>query len=134
MRLKNNDCSSELTQIECLNDILSRWHAHCKGYGIVFIAGSDPMFRNAQSRPDWDSASDIMDARLMAQTLEALDFHVSEIKEPYKSAIHELARNLHTGYSVWRSPRLPVDPLDRGVIVVEARKQLTERLSKIGVL
>ncbi len=45
---------------------------------------------------------------------------VSEMAEPYKSALYVLARNRATGLTVWRSPRLPEDETKRAEIVGEA--------------
>lgn len=117
-----------------LEDILARWHSHCKGYSAVPVCGADPMFRNAKSRSGWDSADDVMDAQINAKIMKAVDFQVGEMKEPHRSAVYELARNLHSGVSVWKSPRLPRDPLERGVIVVEARQQITKRLMAAGII
>lgn len=117
-----------------LDDILSRWHAWAKGFSIVPVCGADPMFRDAKSRGGWDSADDILDSAINAKIMKAVDFQVSEMLEPHRTAIYVTARNLHTGVSVWRSPRLPADPLLRGEIVVDARIQLTCRLMSAGIL
>jgi len=66
--------------------------------------------------------------------MEAMDFHVYEMEDPYRSAILILARNCYTGRSVWLSPRLPKDPLDRAQIVGQARTMLTRRLMAAGVM
>ena len=116
-----------------LDDILSRWHAHCKGYNIAPSCGSDPMFKGAKSG-GWDGADDVMDAAINRKIMQAVDFEVGELLEPYRSAIYVTARNLCTGRAVWNSPRLPVDAMERGVIVVEAKRQITKRLMCAGVI
>lgn len=117
-----------------LEDILSRWHFHCKTCQIVSQPGADPMFRNAVSAKGWDSTSDIADDAVNAAQMKAVDFHVSEMQEPYKAAIYITARNCYTGRSVWLSPRLPADPAERGAIIGEAKRQLTKRLMMAGVM
>ena len=117
-----------------LEDLLSRWHAWGKSYKANQQAPSDPMFRNAKTGRGWDSIDEIIEDDLMGSTLEAIDFHVSEMQDPHRTAIYFLARNLYTGRSVWLSKRLPEDPLERGVIVAEARNQLTRRLMAAGVM
>lgn len=117
-----------------LEDLLVRWHAWGKAYKANQQAPSDPMFRNAKTGRGWDSIDDIIEDDLMGSTLEAIDFHVSEMQDPYRAAIYVLARNLYTGRSVWMSPRLPEDALERGIIVAEARNQLTRRLMAAGVM
>ena len=117
-----------------LDDILGRWHAWAKGFSVVPVCGADPMFRDVRSRGGWDSADDIMELEINSKIMKSVDFHVTELKDPYRSAIYAVARNLHTGAAVWSSPRLPADPLARGLIVVEAKRQLTKRLMVAGVL
>lgn len=117
-----------------LDDVLSRWHFHCKHYSPVPVAGADPMFRNAISSKGWDSTSDIADDTVNAAQMKAVDFHVSEMKDPHRAAIHVLARNCYTGRSVWISPRLPANQEERALIVLEARNILTHRLIAGGVM
>ncbi|MDB5887029.1 MAG: hypothetical protein JWR74_3200 [Polaromonas sp.] len=117
-----------------LDDILARWHAWAKGYSAVPMCGADPMFRNARSRGGWDSADDVLDAAINSKIMKAVDFEVGEMKDPHRSAIYMTARNLHTGNSVWNSPRLPTDPMERAGIVVDARVMLIKRLMFCGVM
>jgi hypothetical protein len=117
-----------------LDDWLSRWHAWGKSYKANQQAAQDPVFRNAKSGRGWDSIDDIIEDDLSGTTLESIDFHVSEMQDPYRAAIYILARNLYTGRSVWLSPRLPADPLERGTIIAEARNQITKRLMSAGVM
>ena len=98
------------------------------------VIAVDPMFRGEVNRSGWDSSDDILDAQINAKIMESVDFEVSEMKEPHRSAIYVTARNLHAGNSVWRSPRLPADPMERAVIVGEARQQITTRLMACGVM
>lgn len=117
-----------------LDDLLARWHHYCKYFSPVPVSGADPMFRNAVSSKGWDNTSDIAEDAVNGAQMKAIDFHVSEMADPHRAAIHVLARNCYTGRSVWISPRLPADALERGVIVLEARNQLTRRLMAAGVL
>ena len=117
-----------------LDDILSCWHAHCKGYSPLDVVAVDPMFRGEINRSGWDSADDILDAQINSKIMKSVDFQVSEMKDPHRSAIYVTARNLHAGNSVWCSPRLPADPMERAVIVGEARQQITVRLMACGVM
>ena len=119
---------------EILDDILSRWHQWAKGFSVVPVCGADPMFRDAKANKCWDSADDILEAEINSKIMKAVDFHVSEMKDPHRTAIYFNARNCATGRSVWLSPRLPADPLERGVILMEARNQLMRRLMNSGVL
>ena len=117
-----------------LDDLLSKWHAWSKGYSPVPICGADPMFRDAKSGKGWDTVSEIVADEIDGSTLEAVEFHVREMQEPHRTAIYVLARNLHTGRSVWMSPRLPVDQFARAQVVADARVMLLCRLIAAGVI
>lgn len=117
-----------------LDDLLSRWHSWARGYMPVPTCGADPMFRNAKSGKGWDSTSDVIEDEINGKMMKAIDFHVSEIPDPHRSAIYALARNLSTGRNVWVSPRLPRDQFERAEIVGQARTILTRRLMSAGVM
>lgn len=116
-----------------LDDILSRWHHHSSGYNPMKAPGADPMFRNAKSGRGWDTGEGVDDA-LNNSTMERVDFEVSEMADPHRTAIHINARNCATGRNVWSSLRLPVDPLACAAMVCDARALLTVRLAAAGVL
>lgn len=92
------------------------------------------MFRNNKSPNQWDTMDEVIDEQITSKIMEAVDFQVSELKDPYRSAIYILARNCATGRNVWLSPRLPADVVARTMIVQEARMQLTRRLMNVGVI
>lgn len=117
-----------------LDDLLSRYHHWAKGFIPVPVCGADPMFRNAKSGKGWDSTSDVIEDELNGKTMQAIDFHIGEIADPHRAALYVLARNCYTGRNVWMSPRLPKDPIERGVVVAEARSRLTRRLMAAGVM
>lgn len=117
-----------------LDDLLARWHHHCKHYSPVPVAGSDPMFRNAVSPKGWDSTADIADDTVNSAQMKAVDFHVGEMKEPYRAAIYITARNCYTGHSVWMSPRLPADKEERDIVILEARNIITRKLMAAGAM
>lgn len=119
---------------EKFDDVLARWHVWAKGYSVVPVAGADPMFRDAKAGRCWDSADDILEAEVEKKIMKDVDFHVSEMKEPHRSAIYEKARNCATGRDVWRSPRLPASSEERSIIVLEANNKLMRKLIAAGVL
>jgi hypothetical protein len=117
-----------------LDDLLSRWHQWAKGFKVCPEPGADPMFRGVKSGRSWDSTAEIIEDELSSSTMEAIDFQVSEMAEPGRTAIYVNARNCYTGRSVWLSPRLPQDPAIRAVILLEARTELIRRLLRAGVM
>jgi hypothetical protein len=92
------------------------------------------MFRNAKSSKGWDSTSEVIEDEIRDKTMRAIDFEVSEMKDPHRSAIYIHARNCYTGRKVWLSPRLPNDPMECALIVMEARNELTRRLLSAGIM
>ncbi|KQP37568.1 hypothetical protein [Pseudorhodoferax sp. Leaf274] len=125
-----------------LDDVLSRWHHWMKDKPINGVDRlDDPAFREVATRSGWDSADDILDRELEVRLMRAVDFHVSGdergqggLPEPYRAAVYCIARNCYTGRKVWLSPRLPRDPMERGAVLLEARRLLTRRLVVAGVL
>lgn len=117
-----------------LDDLLSRWHSWAKGFSPIAQQGACPMFRQARSPRGWEDSSDITADEVHQSTMEAVDFHVGEIPDPHRSAIYAHARNLYAGRAVWSNPRLPSDPMERSVILMEAKNQLMRRLITAGVL
>lgn len=117
-----------------LDDLLSRWHSHCRAYKANQQTPRDPIFRDTKSGRGWDSTDEIIEDEIHGSMMEAIDFQVSEMQDPHRAAIYVLARNLSTGRNVWISPRLPEAPLERARVVEEARGQITKRLMAVGVM
>lgn len=117
-----------------LDDLLARYHAWAKAFSPVPVKSADPMFRNVKSGKSWDSTSEVIEDELNGKTMEAVDFHIGEIPDPHRAALYILARNCYTGRNVWISPRLPPDPMERGIVILEARTKLTRRLMNAGVM
>jgi hypothetical protein len=117
-----------------LDDLLSRWHEWARGFQVCPQPGADPMFRNAKSGRGWDTVDDIIETELSTSTMEAVDFEVGETPEPHRSAIYAHARNLASRCAVWSSPRLPQDPKERAILVLEARTVLMRRLLRAGIM
>ena len=117
-----------------LNDLLSRWHSWCKAYSFVAQHTTSPLFTQVTSSRRWDSADEVIQDDVDDSTMEAVDFHVYQLPEQQKAVIHIYARNLHCGASVWSSPRVPKDPMERAIILMEAKNALTRRLMTAGVV
>lgn len=117
-----------------LDDLLARWHHHCKSYSPIPVRGADPMFRNAKSGKGWDTTSEVIEDEINGKMMKAIDFQVGEMAEPHRTAIYILARNCYTGRNVWLSNRLPQEPAVLAIVVREARNMLTRRLMAAGVM
>ena len=118
-----------------LDDILSRWHSWQGGYkdvrgfkGRALVVGD---FRISRQ---YDSDNGALDDEIEDATMRSVDFEVSEMKEPHRSAIYALARALNIGLMVFSSPRLPADPKEKHLVINTARGILVARLVEAGIL
>lgn len=119
---------------EILDSLLAQWHRWACGYRYVGGINSSPMFRDAKTSKGWDSVEEIIDSEIDGSRMEAVQFHIFELRPVYRTALQLNARNLHTGKTVWDSPRLPPDPEERAIMLMEARNLLLKRLLSAGVL
>ena len=65
---------------------------------------------------------------------EAVSAIVTNMADPHRTSLRIEARNLKTGISVWTSARLPLCPVERSVIRLEARNMLARKLQEIGLM
>jgi hypothetical protein len=119
---------------QTLDELLSRWHQWATGYKHVGGVSSSPMFRNAKSSRGWDTVDEIVGAEIDGDQMDAVDFHVMQLSEIYRTALQIQARNLCTGRSVWTSARLPNDLETRAQLLGLARVALITRLQSAGIL
>lgn len=118
-----------------LDGILAQWHQwaqtsrHVRGFnGRSLVAGE---YRTSRQYDDENGAlDDALDERRMKQ----VDFEVSQMADPFRSAIYANARALVVGCAVFVHPRLPADREERQRVIVTARVQLVRRLVSAGVL
>lgn len=132
---------SEPTQKAILDGLLSDWHVWASKTAVSSMPGKCAMFAQAQTPRHWDSTGDIDDAQIQQSTMDAIDFAVLGDKrgqggmtEPYRTAITFYARNLASKLTVWHSPRLPADQLERMAIVNQGLDLLVKKLKIAGVL
>jgi hypothetical protein len=117
-----------------LDDILSRWHhwaiAYQAPHGYPPTAAGFDQYRVSRQYDDENGA---LDKEIELKVMRTVNFQITEMAEPFRSAIYCNARNLYSGVSVWRSPRLPADDIERARVVVTAREMLSKRLTMAGV-
>lgn len=118
-----------------LNDLLAKWHRYCAGYSYgKGYPSADVSCRQSRTSRQYDYENGAMDASVDNAIMEAFDAAMDRVDQPWRTALSVQARNLHTGSAVWSSPRLPADPMERGVILLEARNKLMKALASCGVL
>jgi hypothetical protein len=71
---------------------------------------------------DDQNGADETDARGMLA--KRIGHAVASIAEPHRSALYLLARNRATSVSVWISPRLPTDDVERAQVIADAVDKL----------
>lgn len=129
------------TTKDTLDQLLADWHQWSKKTAIVSVPGKCAMFSQAQTPRHWDSTADIDDEAIARSTMDALDFAIlgdikgyGGLQEPQRTAVCFYAKNLSAKVSVWVSPRLPVDPMERQSIVNDGLFRVAANLKTLGVL
>lgn len=119
---------------ELLSEILRDWHSWAKGYQHVVSVGTSPMFRDAKASRGWDTTEEIIKNDLDNSRMAAVDFHISQLCDVYRTVLQLQARNLCTGKNLWISARLPENQEDRIKILMEARASLLFKLRDAGIV
>lgn len=118
-----------------LDALLIMWHTFASqegiGWGYPSRAPASHQYRCSRQYDDTNGAIDGDVDRAIAQ---AVGHQVDKIADPHRTALHMNARNLASGVSVWSSPRLPADQLERAHVVAAARNMLARRLMAEGLL
>lgn len=108
-----------------LNDILAAWHAWQLAESIA--EGYPSRSPSCVLGPAGGGGGDGPD-------MEAVDAVIDSIPQPHRTALAFQARNLHCRAQVWSSPRLPANPQERQVLLMEARNMLARGLIERGML
>ena len=116
-----------------LDELLSSWHRWARGYKHVGGIGTSPMFHGMKPNKTRED-DDAVDGAIDNSRMETMDCQVMQMDPVHRTVLQLNARNLVSGVSVWSSPRLPVDPMERAVILMEARNRLMRRLIAVGVI
>lgn len=118
-----------------LDTLLCEWHQWAqaarvsRGFNSRSLVAGD--YRTSRQYDDENGAlDDALDERRMHQ----VDFEVSQMADPFRSAIYANARALVVGCEVFMHPRLPQDRAERLKVIATGRQLLTRRLELAGVL
>lgn len=124
-----------ITRHDALESILCRWHQwqQADRVGRGFNRRS-LVFGDYRVSRQYDDENSALDAGIEHDTMKAVDFQVTEMKDPHRAAIYCLAQALTVGVAVFTSPRLPWDKEERAAVVAQARKIITGKLMAAGVL
>ena len=120
---------------QVLNDLLARWHIWSSSYSFgKGYPSVDSACRDSRTSRQYDDTNGALDAGVENRIMEAFDAAVWTIPQPHLTAIQFQARNFHARVAVWKSPRLPEDDMERGVLLMEARNKLMRALARSGVM
>lgn len=119
---------------QLLDDILGAWHQYCRSFQMVAEPKTSAMFNGIRSSRQWDSENEILEDCGHKDKMKAVDFHIGELCDVYRTALCINARNICTGKNVWMSARLPKDEKERALVLLEARTSLLIRLRNAGVI
>ena len=117
-----------------LDDLLGDWHVWAQADKLIPGHSKSAMFQSVRASRQWDSENDVTDCSLHNAKMKAIDFHVGELCDVYRTAICNNARNIVTGVAVWSSARLPQDTIKRHQLILDARASLLMRLRDAGVV
>jgi hypothetical protein len=82
-------------------------------------------FKASRQHDDTNGAFDTDERGRWAQQI---GHAVNRVPQPHRTALYVLARNRATGASVWMSPRLPADDVERAQMVADAVDMLGREL------
>lgn len=118
-----------------LNDLLASWHKWCSRYQFgKGYPSSDVACRQSKTSRQYDDQNGALDADVDQTIMEAFDAAMERVEQPWRTALSIQARNMATGAAVWSSPRLPQDPIERSILIMEARNKLMKVLALDGIL
>lgn len=120
---------------QVLNDLLARWHVWSSSYSFgKGYPSVDSACRDSRTSRQYDDTNGALDAGVENRIMEAFDAAVWTIEQPHLTALQFQARNFHARVAVWKSPRLPDDDMELGVLLMEARNKLMRALARSGVM
>ena len=118
-----------------LDALLIMWHTFASqesiGWGYPSRAPASHQYRVSRQ---YDYENGAIDGDADRAIAEAVGHQVGKMADPYRTALHINARNLKTGVSVWASPRLPANQMERARVVADARQMLASRLMADGLM
>lgn len=78
----------------------------------------------------YDDGNGAMETDSRGRWAQQIGAAVDRVPQPHRTALQFLARNRATGVSVWRSPRLPADDVERLQLVADAVDMLARELGQ----
>lgn len=87
-----------------------------------------PSTRGWRTSRQYDDGNGAFETDARGQLIRHIGHVVASIDEPYRSALYLVARNRASGVSVWDSPRLPKDEMQRMAVISDAVEMFAERV------
>jgi len=124
----NNDIDNLLNDLLVSHHNWARRTRFGKGY-----PGQSMTCKSARASRQYDDENGALDSGLEDSRMEAFDAVLYRIPQPFLTALQFQARNMATGIYVWASPRLPINPFERQVLLLEARNKIMKELAFDGI-
>lgn len=115
-----------------LDSLLQDWHNASKSEPLVAERTECVTFAQHASNRGAMFEHEIAEDSIEGIQLAALQKCMDELSPEHRTALQFEARNLNARVKVWRSVRLPADPVERDNLVKAARAELMRRLAVDG--
>lgn len=119
----------DLIDLDAVLELLDLWwryedrYQHARGFPGVCAST-----RDWRASRQWDDRNGALDADVDHKLAKHVGAMVWQVADPWRTALHFLARNRATGATVWVSPRLPKDQQERAQLVSQALDMLQKLL------
>lgn len=103
-------------------ELLVLWWRYERSHDLSGMGypSESPSCAGYRTSRQYDDVNGAQDTDALGKLALHVGHAVDRVEQPYKTALQITARNHATGLSVWRSPRLPEDPIERAAMVAEA--------------
>jgi hypothetical protein len=117
-----------------IDHFLALMHKYSSAYHVgrgypARAAGTEQYIASRQ----YDGDNGASDGDADHATGAAVSAIVDRITDPHRTCLRIEGRNLVTGVKVWTSARLPLCPVERSIIRLEARNRLWQQLTAQGL-
>lgn len=104
------------------------WRAERQWLPVQGFASHAAGARDWRASCQFDDANGALDSDALGKLIDHVGCVIERIENPWRTALHLLARNRARGQSCWDSPLLPTDPLARAQLVAHALQLFIKNL------
>jgi hypothetical protein len=115
-----NTIERERVEFEVLDLLDIWWKYERRWLPVDGFPAECPSTKGWNASRQWDDANGSLDCEMEVKLAQRIGFLVSQIDQPWRTVLHLLARNRSSGVSVWSSPVMPEDRIERANLVASA--------------